>query len=87
MQQAMFVIFFFLLVFILLSGLFTHVESMPAWAQRLAAFSPLKYFVQALRGVYLKGSTLRDLLPQLGAICAFAVVLNGWAVMSYKKRG
>jgi ABC-2 type transport system permease protein len=85
MQQAMFVIFFFIMILILMSGLFTPIASMPAWAQAIAAADPLKYFMQVMRAVYLKGSTLADLLPQLGALCGFALFFNAWAVVSYRK--
>lgn len=87
MQQAMFVMFFFLLILLLLSGLFTPVNSMPGWAQWIAAFNPLKYFIQVMRGVYLKGSTLADIQFQLLVLGGFAVVFNLWAVVSYHKKG
>ncbi len=87
MQQAMFVTFFFMLVMILISGLFTPINSMPRWAQDIAAFNPLKYFIRIMRSVYLKGSSVRDLLPQLLAVTGFALFLNSWAVLSYRKRG
>jgi ABC-2 type transport system permease protein len=85
MQQAMFVMFFFMLIIILLSGLFTPVSSMPKWAQMITAVNPLKYFMEVMRAVYLKGSGMRELLPQFFALCGFAVVFNAWAVMSYRK--
>ena len=87
MQQAMFVTYFFLLVMILISGLFTPINSMPRWAQDIATFNPLKYFISIMRSVYLRGSGIRDLLPQLLAITGFALFLNSWAVLSYRKRG
>lgn len=85
MQQAMFVIFFFMLVFILLSGLFTPVNSMPEWAQAITVINPLKYFMLVMRQVYLKGSGLVDLLPTIGVLALFALFSNTWAVFSYKK--
>ena len=85
MQQAMFVTFFFVMVFILMSGLFTPVASMPDWAQKITIFNPLKYLMQVLRLVYLKGSAFSEMIPQFLALCGFAVGLNVWAVMSYKK--
>ncbi|MCC8170345.1 MAG: ABC transporter permease [Parabacteroides sp.] len=85
MQQALFVMFFFLIIFILMSGLFTPVSSMPVWAQRVTVVNPLKYFMQVMRLVYLKGSAFRELWPQFAALVCFAVVLNTWAVLSYKK--
>lgn len=87
MQQAMFVIFFFMLIFILLSGLFTPVSSMPGWAQAITVVNPLKYFIAVMRQVYLKGSFLADLLPQLAALGVFAVAANLWAIISYRKTG
>lgn len=85
MQQAMFVMFFFVMVFNLMSGLFTPVSSMPEWAQATTRINPLSYFIEAMRSVYLKGSGFRDLQPQFLALCACALVMNGWAVLSYRK--
>jgi ABC-2 type transport system permease protein len=50
---------------ILMSGLFTPIESMPAWAQVLTDFNPIKYFVEVIRIVMLKGSSFQDILPQI----------------------
>ncbi len=85
MSQAMFLIFFFMLVFILMSGLFTPVASMPQWAQYIAAANPLKYFIEVMRMIYLKGSGLSALITNLLAIITVAIVLNTWAIISYKK--
>ncbi|GAT63499.1 ABC transporter permease [Paludibacter jiangxiensis] len=85
-QQAMFVMYFFIMVLIMLSGLFTPVSSMPQWAQTITVFNSLKYFMQVMRLVYLKGSGIADMLPQLGALVGFALAFNTWAVLSYKKK-
>ncbi|MDR1739515.1 MAG: ABC transporter permease [Bacteroidales bacterium] len=85
-QQAMFVIFFFIMLFIIMCGLFTPVKSMPEWAQYIAMFDPLKYFMDVMRAVYLKGSGFMNMLAEFFALCAFAVVFNVWAVISYSKR-
>jgi ABC-2 type transport system permease protein len=85
-QQAMFMMFFFVISFVLMSGLYTPVASMPDWAQTISLFSPLRYFIQVMRLVYLKGSGIGDLLVQLAALCGFAVFFNGWAVLSYRKK-
>lgn len=84
-QQAMFTAFFFLIIFVLLSGMFTPVSSMPLWAQELTRFNPLRYFVEVMRMVYLKGSTFMDLSGHFGIVCLFALCFNGLAVMSYRK--
>lgn len=84
-QQAMFIMFFFMMVFILLGGLFTSIDSMPAWAQMVAAFNPISYLIEVSRMVILKGSSLQDILPQLGKMTIFAIVLNILAVLKYQK--
>ncbi len=85
LQQAMFMMFFFVLTFILMSGLYTPVSNMPQWAQYLSNISPLKYVITALRQIYLKGSDFNDLIVQFAALCTFAIFFNGWAVISYRK--
>ena len=85
-QQATLLSFFFMMIFVLLSGLYTPVESMPSWAQTIAAFNPPAYFVEVIRAIYLKGSGVGDLVPALVKLCGFAVVFNVLAVWSYRKR-
>jgi len=85
-QQAMFMMFFFVITFIFMSGLYTPVESMPLWARTVSAVSPLKYFMRVTRQVYLKGSGLGDLLPELVSLGTLAVFFNVWAVLSYRKK-
>lgn len=84
-QQAMFIAWFFVVIFILMSGLFTPIESMPRWAQIITEFNPIKYFVEVVRMVMLKGSGLVDIGPQLLKTLLYAIVMNGLAVWSYKK--
>lgn len=86
MQQAMFVMFFFMMILLLMSGLFTPVSSMPEWAQKMTIFNPLKYFMEVMRLVYLKGSAFGEMIPQFLALCAFALGLNAWAIASYRKK-
>lgn len=85
MQQAMFLMFFFMMILILISGLFTPLSSMPDWAQKISLLNPLRYFIQVMRQVYLKGSSFGDLLPHFFTLCLFAVLMNLWAIASYKK--
>jgi ABC-2 type transport system permease protein len=85
-QQAMLIAFFLMMTFILLGGLYTPIESMPGWAQWITKLNPVAYFIEVIRLVILKGSTLSDISTQLMTIGAFAVVLNGWAVLNYRKR-
>ncbi len=75
-----------LMIFILMGGLYTAIESMPYWAQVVTRFNPVAYFIEVMRMVVIKGSTFSDILPHLLIMLLFAVVLNSWAVFSYKKR-
>lgn len=86
-QQAMFVVFFCLVMFILLSGLFSSTDDMPLWAQRINALNPLKYIIEVGRNVLLKGSTLRDMQTQFFTLLAMTVALIGLASWQYKKVG
>lgn len=85
-QQAMLISFFLMMIFILLSGLYTPIDSMPVWAQWITKFNPVSYFIQVMRMVVLKGSGLADIQSQLFTVFGFAAVLNTWAVLSYRKR-
>ena len=86
MQQTMFVMFFFMIVFILMSGLLTPISSMPKWAQHLTIVFPPRYFIEIMRSVYLRGTTFVDLLPQLISLAIFAGLLNILAAVSYTKQ-
>ncbi|MHA4812578.1 ABC transporter permease [Flavitalea flava] len=83
--QAMFVAFFFIMIFILMSGQFTPVENMPVWARWISRMTPVTYFVEVNRMLILKGSGLSDIKNQLFIEMGFAVVLNGWAILNYRK--
>jgi ABC-2 type transport system permease protein len=59
---------------------------MPRWAQYIAAMNPPSYFIEMIRAVYIKGSTLGDMLPSIAKLGAFAVGFNALAILSYRKR-
>jgi ABC-2 type transport system permease protein len=85
-QQAMLFSFFLIMIFVLLSGLYTPISSMPEWAQWITKFNPVSYFIEVMRMVVLKGSNLADISRNIFVVLGFAVVLNTWAVFSYRKR-
>ncbi len=85
-QQAMFLSWFFMVIFILMSGLFTPIENMPVWAQKLTLFNPIAYIVKVIRAVLLKGSTFADIKNDFLVMSGFAVVILNMAVYNYKKR-
>jgi len=85
-QQAMFVAWFVMVIFLLMSGLFTPIENMPAWAQKITWFNPVAYFVNVVRSVLLKGSTFGQMQLEFIKIAVFAVAMLGLAVSGYRKR-
>ncbi len=85
MMQAMLVMWFCMVCFILLSGLFTPVQSMPQWAQTLTYLNPMRYFIEAMRTVFIRNGGLGSIAFQLTVLAGMAVFINGWAVISYKK--
>jgi ABC-2 type transport system permease protein len=85
-QQAMLISFFLMMIFVLMSGLYTSIDSMPGWARAITKANPVSYFIEVIRMVVLKGSGLADIKTQLITITGFAIALNGWAVLNYHKR-
>ena len=86
MQQTMFVMFFFIMIFMLMSGLLTPVDSMPLWAQRFTTVLPPRYYIEILRSVYLKGTTIAELWLNFVALGIFAIVFDTLAALTYKKQ-
>lgn len=84
-QQAMFIMFFFMVLFILLGGLFTSIDSMPEWAKLITRVNPVRYMIEVMRMVILKGSSFKDVLPHVGIVSLMALILNSWAILNYKK--
>ncbi len=85
-QQAISIAFFFMMIFVLLSGIFTPLDGMPMWAYRIAKCSPVTYFIEVVRMLILKGSTFANLKNHFLIMVGFAVLLNGLAIWNYKKK-
>ena len=84
-QQAMSLAFFFMMIFLLMSGLFTPIESMPEWAKMIAKANPVTYFIEVVRMIVLKGSQFTDVRSHFVVMLLFAAVFNTWAILNYKK--
>lgn len=84
-QQAMFIAWFFMMIFILMSGLFTPIESMPDWAQYLTFPNPVAHFVDVMRQVLLKGSSFYDIRIHFVIMLALGTLLTGLATWAYRK--
>ena len=85
-QQAIFVSFFFTIIFVLMSGLFTPVESMPVWAQYINRLNPVAYFIKIMRMVLLKGSGFLDIKWEFISLFIFGIFSIIMAVWRYRKR-
>ena len=85
MQQAIFVMWFFVVCIMLLSGLFTPTRSMPQWAYMSTYINPMHYFIDAIRTVFIRGGSFQDIAHQLMALLGIGIVMACWAVQSYKK--
>jgi len=85
-QQAMFVAFFILMIYLLMSGLFTPVDSMPHWVQLLSELNPVRHFVMIVRAILIKGAGVAEIARPLGILGVFAVVVMGLSIRQYSKR-
>ena len=86
MRQAAMLMFFFIIIFVLTSGLVSPVSSMPDWAQEVTRLNPVRYIIAALREIFLKGSTFTQLLPQFIPLCIYGLVTMTCAIFSYQKK-
>ena len=84
--QATFVSFFVMMLFMLLGGLYTPIESMPEWAKWITKINPVAYFIEVMRMIVLKGSTFNDIKIQFFSVLGLGIFFNTWAVINYRKR-
>ena len=85
MQQAIFVMWFFMVILLLLSGLFTPTRSMPPFAYLSTYINPVSYFIEAMRTVFIRGGNISSIAHQLLALSGIGLFMGTWAVVSYKK--
>ena len=83
--QAMFIAFFFMMIFMLMSGFFTSIDSMPDWARTFSNLTPVTHFITVVRLIVLKGSGLEQVKNEFYYLLGFAVFLNGCAILNYRK--
>ena len=85
MQQAIFVMWFFVVILLLLSGLFTPTRSMPSFAYLTTYINPVSYFIEAMRTVFIRGGNFSNIAHQVFALVGISLFMGSWAVLSYKK--
>ena len=84
-QQALLLSWFFYVIFFLMSGMLTPIESMPVWAQKITLFNPVRYYIEVIRLLMLKGSGFVNLLQNISVITGGAIFVNLLAIWNYKK--
>ena len=85
-QQVLFLIWFILIFFILLSGFFIPVDNMPLWVQKVSGINPVRFFMAAIRAMFLKGSSLSDLWPQLSPLMVIGPTVFGASILFFQRR-
>jgi ABC-2 type transport system permease protein len=83
--QAMFVAFFFMMIFMLMSGFFTSIDSMPDWARKFSMLTPVTHFISVVRLIVLKGSGFWQVKQEFFYLVGFAIFLNAAAILNYRK--
>ncbi len=84
-QQAMFIGFFFYLIFIMMSGIFTPAESMPDWAQKVNYINPIAWFMRIIRMILLKGSGFSQIKKEILILTIYGISVLSLAVWRYRK--
>jgi ABC-2 type transport system permease protein len=84
-QQLMFLAFFCMITFILMSGVFTPTDSMPLWAQKINIINPAAYFMKVIRMILLKGSDFRDIAREFYSLCIYGILILTLAITNYRK--
>lgn len=81
--QAMFIVFFLFIVFVLLSGIFTPTEGMPQWAKYINYLNPMSFYMDIIKLIILKGSGIEEIKMQICVLSAYAVLVNSAALLVY----
>jgi ABC-2 type transport system permease protein len=84
--QSMMVLVFIFITCILLSGLFTSIDSMPEWAKMLNNINPVAYFMGIIKLIILKGGTLYNVRIELISLSVFALIINAIVMKFYKRQ-
>lgn len=85
-QQAQFLTFFVNPPMVLLSGAFARVENLPEAFQAISYLLPLRYFVEIVRGVAMKGAGIESLWPRLTALLGIALVVYTFSAVRFRRQ-
>jgi len=82
----MFVTFFIMNVYLLMSGLFTPIDSMAPWVQVISQLNPVRHFVTIARAILIKGAGLSEIARPLISLAVYGAVMLVLAIRQYSKR-
>jgi len=85
-QQAMMSSFFFFMPAMLLSGFAFPIRNMPQFVQYLTYLNPVRYFMQIVRGLFLKGVGMEALWQEMTALAVFGIAILGLSALRFHKR-
>ena len=83
--QAMFIVLFLFIVFVLLSGLFTPTEGMPEWAHKINYLNPMSFYMEVIKKIVLKGGVFSSVQKETIILSIMAVIINTGAILSYRE--
>jgi ABC-2 type transport system permease protein len=81
----MFVTFFIMSAYLLLSGLFTPIDSMAPWVKTVSLLNPVRHFVSISRAILVKAAGPAEIAQSMAYLTGFAIVTLTLAVMRYRK--
>jgi ABC-2 type transport system permease protein len=85
-QQAMFISFFIMMIYLLMSGLFTPIDSMPHWVQVASQLNPVRHFVTVARAILMKGAGMREVAQPMGILVVYGAAVLTLAIRQHHKR-
>jgi ABC-2 type transport system permease protein len=85
-QQTNMMSFFFLIPAFLLSGFMFPIRNMPLGVRYLTYLNPLRYFMEIVRGVFLKGVGASILWPQMLALFVYGVTVLSLSALRFRKK-
>jgi ABC-2 type transport system permease protein len=74
------------MIYLLMSGMFTPVDSMPRWVQLLSELNPVRHFVTISRAILIKGAGLVEIARPLAILVVYATLILGLSIRQYSKR-
>ena len=85
-QQAMMAAFFFFMPAFMLSGFAFPIHNMPVVVQYLTYLNPLRYFMEMVRGIFLKGVGITVLWPQMACLGVYGISVLSLSALRFQKK-